>query len=458
MKVLGSVFNARKNLIVEGNMLSGKTTNIMFPIVENIISKKEGFLVIDSRCEYINQYYNKLKENDYDIVVVNLKSVSRSNGWNPLTYPYKLFKKGEVDRSQEYVQKIADMLCESEEEKELFMSLVFAHYEDAASTKINFNSIKYCCDFYNKNNGINDVLTDYLCTKDYNKRSNNFASHFLYSSKEDKSRIVSNIRCLLNYYTSKDDISILLNETNIDFDKIGTKPTAVFLIGIDEDIKLNRVLSMFIEQFYMILLDININKFNFVLDNIDTIDKFNDLRNILSSCTYRNIKTYLVTRSIDELKKKYGEYILRLCDILTISESKVELRTNDDLISEIKNFKNISIRKSNIEYPSLDDKTAYMFDPLKYIKDYRRSKILNNTDKIVNNFDKKINNIDLDNLIKKIDNKIEELQEQEKKDKEKDNKLFDVDKYIKKIDEKIEELEKEELNQKENNEIDKQDK
>ena len=43
MKILSSVFNARKNLIVEGNMLSGKTTNIMFPIVENIISKKKPF-------------------------------------------------------------------------------------------------------------------------------------------------------------------------------------------------------------------------------------------------------------------------------------------------------------------------------------------------------------------------------------------------------------------------------
>lgn len=100
MKILSSVFNARKNLIVEGNMLSGKTTNIMFPIVENIISKKEAFLVVDSKYEYINQYYNELKENNYDIIFINLKSVSRSNGWNPLTYPYKLFKNGEVDRSQ----------------------------------------------------------------------------------------------------------------------------------------------------------------------------------------------------------------------------------------------------------------------------------------------------------------------------------------------------------------------
>lgn len=442
MKILSSVFNARKNLIVEGNMLSGKTTNIMFPIVENIISKKEAFLVVDSKYEYINQYYNKLKENNYDIIFINLKSVSRSNGWNPLTYPYKLFKNGEVDRSQEYVQKIADLLFDSEPEKELFMALVYAHYEDAASTKINFNSIKYSCDFYNKNNGINDVLTEYLCTKDYNKRSNNFASQFLFSSKEDKSRIVSNTRSLLNYYTSKDDASILLNETNIDFDKINTKHTAVFLVGIDEDNKLNRVLSMFIEQFYMILLDMNINKFNFVFDNIDTIDKFNDLRNILSSCVYKNIKTYLVTRSIDELKNNYGEYILRLCDTLTISEYKVELRTNDEFISEIKNFKNINIIKSNIEYPSLDDKTAYMFDLSKYLKDYRRSKLLNNTDKIVNNFDKKINNIDLNNLIKKIDDKLEELDKQDiEKQKEDKAKIIDIDKYIKKIDSKIEELE-----------------
>ena len=75
MKILSSVFNARKNLIVEGNMLSGKTTNIMFPIVENIISKKEAFLVVDSKYEYINQYYNELKENNYDIIFINLKTL-----------------------------------------------------------------------------------------------------------------------------------------------------------------------------------------------------------------------------------------------------------------------------------------------------------------------------------------------------------------------------------------------
>lgn len=459
MKVLGSVFNARKNLIVEGNMLSGKTTNVMFPIVENIISKKEGFLVIDSKYEYINQYYNKLKENNYNIVFINIKDISKSNGWNPLTYPYKLFKEGKLDGAQEYLEKVSKMIYDAKSETcsirssaDLFIALVFSHFEDAASYRINLNSIKYSCDLYNKKCGINDVLSEYLLTKDYNKKSYDFANYFLSSSKEVKNDIVSNTRYLLNYYTSKDDISILLNETNFDFDKINTMPTAIFLIGRDEDRELNRVLSMFIEQLYMILLDMKKDKFTFVLDNIDILDRFNDLNNILSSCTSRNIKTYLCTRSIDKLKKNYGEYITSLCDVLTINEGKVTLKTNDDFISEIKNFKNINIKKANVDYPELNDKTAYLFDLNKYLKESKKTNVINEADKIVNKIDNKINNIDIDKYIKKIDEKIKEIDEAENNDKS-ENKDIDYlskngreafNRYLDELDEKITKLEEEE--------------
>ena len=32
--------------------------------------------------------------------------MDKSEGWNPLEYPYNLFKNGEQDKAQEYLEKI----------------------------------------------------------------------------------------------------------------------------------------------------------------------------------------------------------------------------------------------------------------------------------------------------------------------------------------------------------------
>ena len=74
-EILEKVLNAHKNLIITGDVASGKTTNVLFPIVDNAINKKESLFILDSREEYINKYYDKLKENNYNIVILNLRDM-----------------------------------------------------------------------------------------------------------------------------------------------------------------------------------------------------------------------------------------------------------------------------------------------------------------------------------------------------------------------------------------------
>ena len=60
-EMLEKVLNAHKNLIVEGDVASGKTTNVLFPIVENAIDKKESLslqpfsgVMINFPCFYLH--------------------------------------------------------------------------------------------------------------------------------------------------------------------------------------------------------------------------------------------------------------------------------------------------------------------------------------------------------------------------------------------------------------------
>ena len=90
-ELLEKLFNSNKNLIVEGEMGIGKTTNVLFPIVDRSIDNKESLLILDSKEEYLNQYYGKLKENNYNTIIINLRDMDKSEGWNPLEYPYNLY-------------------------------------------------------------------------------------------------------------------------------------------------------------------------------------------------------------------------------------------------------------------------------------------------------------------------------------------------------------------------------
>ena len=65
-EMLEEIINSKKNLIVDGDTLSGKTTNVLFPLVDEMIKRKESIFILDSKEEYINEYlkeFSKITEN-----------------------------------------------------------------------------------------------------------------------------------------------------------------------------------------------------------------------------------------------------------------------------------------------------------------------------------------------------------------------------------------------------------
>jgi len=79
-----------------------------------MINKKEGLFILDSKEEYLNYYYDKLKEKNYNIILINMRDLDKNEGWNPLEHAYSLYKKGDRDAAQECLEKIGRTLfCEN---------------------------------------------------------------------------------------------------------------------------------------------------------------------------------------------------------------------------------------------------------------------------------------------------------------------------------------------------------
>lgn len=432
-EILVNVLNANKNIIVSGDIDTGKSSNVINPLINEMINKKESLLILDSKEEYINKYFNKAKENGYNTIVINLRNPKKSNGWNPLEYPYKLYKKGSTDKAIDYLGKIAKTIFSDEESSDQFWSnsaadyftgIILSLFEDATKDQINISNFNLMMVLGEEKIGLTTYLREYFYTKKPTNPAYVLASGTVYAPNETRGGILSLAKQKIKSIVAKENLVQMLNKTTFDIEKIKKESTAIFIIAKDENINTNNIATMFIEQLYQILVESNShNKFNFILDNIEIIGKMNDLTEMLSSCLSRKIQFYITSRSLETINEMYGKYINTLCYNIKTTNSTIEFNI-EGINKKIENKKeNIENNNKKVEYPILEPSKITTFDIRKFVK----KKKINKMEKLVNNYNKnnkslqttnnskKANlNFDIDDLVKKIDDKIEELEKEEK--------------------------------------------
>lgn len=352
-----------KNLIISGSTNTGKTTNIIFPMVTKMINNKESFIVLDANLEYLNNYYNELKKEDYNTIILNLKDLTKSEGWNPLEYSYNLYKKGNEREAIKYLHDQAEIMFYEGEKVDPFwqematnyyQGVVLGLFEDAKEDEVNLNSINLMTTTGEEKLDDTTLIKKYFALKDQNSASVKYASFVTNAPAVTKGGILSVFKQKLRLYVSLDSLSSLLNKTTFSYNDILTKKTAIFIITNKETSTKNNIASMLIKELFRVLTSSNItSKFNFILDNIDILDKIFGLDTMLESS--KNIRFIIATRYYDDLIKKYGSAILKF-------SQKIESETTKELTIQNNNIQ--------IDYPNMELKNIEMFK----IEDFIHSK------------------------------------------------------------------------------------
>lgn len=433
-EILKRILNDNKNLIVSGDISVGKTSNVLFPLVREMIDEKQSLLVLDSKEEYIKEYYDDLKSKDYNIVILNLRNLSKSEGWNPLEYPYNLYKDGKVDEAINYIEKQAKAIFYDDSEVDQFWSnnssdfytgIVLGLFEDGKDNEINLSSVNSMFNSTDNKYSVNDYVTQYFKLKNPSSQSYIFASSTISAPKETKGGIISVARQKLRTYVTREMLSTLLNKTTFSYEDILTKPTAIFVIARDENKYINNVATMFIEQLFTILVNSKIqNQFNFVLDNIDDLERVNELSDMLSSGVSRNIKFEIATRSYEELIEKYGKYIEKLSNHVVV-EKDIKLVIDNEEYTEEKEQLIEFIQDENVEFPLLQKEKIEMFNIVEFVRSKKEGIDMSNPF-LANNLSTNVP--DINGLIKDIDRKIEQLDAKE-------NTNSDASVYSKEVEE-----------------------
>lgn len=351
------------NTLVYGKNSSGKTSRIIIKEINKKISREESFVFLDCKEEYYNYYYKELKDKNYKICVVNLKDCLKSNTWNPLSYPYKFYKENK-DKCIELLKELGTSIFQDEtvEDKfwinacsDLFVGLSLILFEGAKEDAINLYSINK---MVTNENIFLKILEHYEETDAIYLT----LSEILIAPKETRESIFTMFKQNLNIYLIYENLSSLLSHNEFDLEQLKFNKSALFFINKEDKKNINNLADIYINQVYQYINDNRImNKFNFVLDNIETIPNLTNLDNILSTGNSKNVDVIVGLRDLEWYKDLYSlrdiDVIYNLNNVDYIikveKESKRKYTLYDYPINEITNI---------ADYPILQKHPKFLFN------------------------------------------------------------------------------------------------
>ena len=378
------VDNGEYHNLVIGSTGSGKSTQIVFPMIRLLAKKGESMIITDPKGEIYTKTVENLKRRGYKIIVLNFREPANGNAWNPLGLPYSYYKEGNRDKSIELLEDVAlNILYDPSGNKDsafwekgaadYFSGLALALFEDAKEKEINLNSINYMATVGEERYaGTSNYIKEYFNIKGPDSTSSIFASTTVNAPNDTKGGLLSTFRQKIRMFSTRENLSEMLSYSDFDMREIGKGKTAVFMIIHDEKKTYHSLMTIFIKQCYETLIDVaqqNGGKLpyrtNFILDEFANMPPLKDADSMVSAARSRDIRFTFIIQNFAQLNDVYGEEIAQVirgnCGniIYLISTEMKALEEISKLCGEVKSKK--------------DDKTSST--PLVTITDLQKLKM-----------------------------------------------------------------------------------
>lgn len=320
--------------LVIGSSGSGKTQSIILPQLRLAIEAEESFIIHDVNGGIHETLSEKLKNKEYKTIIINLDDTSSGNSFNPLTYPYKLYKDNKKDKAVELLENLGYYFCCEDRfnsnidpfwnnsATSLFVGLSLYLFDNEPVEEINIgNILKLVTDL--------DSLKEKI--KEYDKISPIYInlSNIILAPQETRGSIVSVFIQKLTSFISRESLLKLLSKTDFEIENIKKEKTAIFIISNNKDISC-RLIPIIIEEIYFATTN-NYNKndkrLSILIDSFETLVPFKNFINMLTNSRGFDINFSIYLRSLLELKNIYGKEKADLIKML--SGNIVYLLAND---------------------------------------------------------------------------------------------------------------------------------
>ena len=309
------------NVLVVGGSGSGKSASYSIP---NAYQMLGSYVFTDPKGELYDKTAGYLKENGYEIKVLNLVRPQYSDGYNPLMHisseidvdviANTIVKGQKSDSSSDpYWDDMAEMLL-----KALIYYLIATRPEEE-------QNLASCAELVRaaNNNGGSNLLTELISQLPYDHPARMYYKSIEIAPEKTYGSILSSLQSKLGKFDSK-EIAELTSTDTIDFEQIGNKKTAVYVISSDTHTAYDFLLTIFFSQMIQQLYDyadqnggaLKEQTF-FILDEFANIGKIPDFDKKISTSRSRKISFSVILQNIDQLEAVYEksyETIMGNCD------------------------------------------------------------------------------------------------------------------------------------------------
>jgi len=320
------VDNGEYHTMIIGSTGSGKTQCIVKPMVNLLAKKGESMIINDPKGELYKYCGDYLKEQGYNIVVLNFREPEKGNAWNPLTMPYYYFKNGNLDKSTELLEDIANNILVDPKNKDAafweksgadyFSALALGLFRDGKEEEINLNSINLMSTVGEERFGASNYIKEYFNMKGESSPEYIFGSTTFNAPSDTKGGILSTFRQKIRIFASREKLSEMLSYSDFDMRSIGEKKTAVFLIIHDEKTTYHSLLTVFLKQCYETLIEVAQSKSgkltyrtNFILDEFANMPPLQDVDSMVSAARSRDIRFTFIIQNFSQLNDVYGKEV-----------------------------------------------------------------------------------------------------------------------------------------------------
>lgn len=346
------------NIITIGGSGSGKSRCIIEP---NILQCNTNFIVKDLEGRLLKTYGPYLKENGYDIKILNFKDTENSFKYNPFKYL----------REETDVIAFADILLKTSEdeinsndsywikaEASLLKSVVLYMWHTSPIEEHSFERIVKFITEANVNENDNLELSSFnkkileLESNDPGNSAVKFYKSFNRASKNTRKSIILSLLSRLNPYLHN-GFSTIIKEDDFDFDTFADSKQCIFIIASTPNITANSLINIMYYQLFNTLysrVESNIEcECKVVNSNKDVIkvfrpeNRYMEYDDVVQSAYLLAVKINNgVKIEYDELTASYGIKTLD-GELLCLKESKEEAEEYAETLKSceiIKNDKN----------------------------------------------------------------------------------------------------------------------
>ena len=284
-----------------------------------------SYVFTDPKGELYDKTAGYLRKNGYEIKVLNLVNPANSDGYNPLLHIRSEIdvdviantivkgQKSEGGNNDPYWDDMAEMLL-----KALIYYLMATRPEEEQ----NLASCSELVRAANANGGSN-LLTELMNQLPYDHPARMNYKSIEIAPEKTYGSILSSLQSKLGKFDSKEIAEVTSTDT-IDFDEIGTRKTAVYVISSDTHKAYDFLLTIFFSQMIQQLYDfadknggrLRMPTF-FILDEFANIGQIPDFDKKISTSRSRGISFSVILQNLDQLEAVYEksyETIMGNCD------------------------------------------------------------------------------------------------------------------------------------------------